>query len=179
MNQILRVTILLSVIGLALSAHGQEIVRTGDRYTVGGQTYYNSTEFRGYLKATNPDVFTQYNQGYKIGMAGWGLLSFGVAVVPTSFIMLLINQDSTSDDPVTGEQVVHQIAPSNLWFGGWMSCFVVACASFTASIPMLGIGYHKMHKAVDVYNISQTTTAPQTYWSIRTSSNGIGIAYNF
>ena len=182
--------LIIPFILLALSCFGQEvasvenaqssIVRKCDRYTVDGQTYYNSTAFRGYLKNTNPDLFAQYNQGYKLGMAGWGLMSYGIAMAPTSMIMLFMNMPYVIEDPVT-EEIIKKghPYPVEAWYGGWMFSLVVACASFTASIPMLGIGYHKMHKAVDVYNISQTTTAPQTYWSIRTSSNGIGIAYNF
>ena len=152
-----KLVFLLSFLGLVLSAQGQEIVRTGDRYTVGGQTYYNSTAFRGYLKNTNPDLFAQYDQGYKFGMAGWGLFAFGVVAFPTGALWF-----RTQLGPALG--------PVQMTLGG---------IALIEGITFLGIGYHKMHKAVDVYNLSQTPTAPQTYWSIRTSSNGIGVAYNF
>ena len=76
---------------VAVMSYGQEvaqeepsqscIVRKGDRYTVDGVTYINSTEFRGYLKNTNPEVFTQYDKGYRIGMAGWGLFAYGATVL--------------------------------------------------------------------------------------------------
>ena len=74
-----RLVLILSFAVLALVSYGQEVVQTevaqscivrkGDRYTVNGITYINSTEFRGYLKNTNPDLFAQYNKGYKLGMA--------------------------------------------------------------------------------------------------------------
>ena len=152
-----KLVFLLSFLGLVLSAHGQKIARSGNSYMAGGQTYYNSTEFRGYLKNTAPDLFAQYNQGYKLGMAGWGLFAFGVVAFPTGALWFRTQLGSV-------------LGPVQMTLGG---------IALIEGITFLGIGYHKMHKAVDVYNLSQTTTAPQTYWSIRTSSNGIGIAYNF
>ena len=181
-----RLVLFLSFVILAIVSYGQEavqpepaqsyIVREGDRYTVNGVTYYNSTEFRGYLKNTNPEVFAQYDKGYKLGMAGWGLLSYGVAFVPTSFIMILANQPFTG--PMSPEERKRIAAASNRWFAGWLTNLIVASGAFAVSIPMLGIGYHKMHKSVDAYNVS-LQPVPQTYWSIQVSGNGIGVAYNF
>lgn len=182
-----RLVLILSFAVLALVSYGQEavqpepaqscIVRKGDRYTVNGITYINSTEFRGYLKNTNPEVFAQYDQGYRIGMAGWGLLAYGVAMTPTSVIMLFANQPFT--DNMSPEKEKRIRAASNRWFAGWLTNLIVASGAFAASIPMLGIGYYKMHKSVDVYNVSLQRAAPQTYWSIQLSGNGIGVAYNF
>jgi len=178
---------LLSFIGLALSSFGQEaaqtenvqssIVRNHDRYTVDGVTYINSTEFRGYLKNTNPELFAQYNKGYKLGMVGWGLFSYGVVMVPTSVFMFAVSRAHTST--AAGKIEIEHRDGVDAAFGGWIFSFAIASASFCASIPMLGVGYHKMHKSVDVYNVSHSSAAPQTYWSIKTSGNGIGVAYNF
>lgn len=162
-----RLVLILSFAVLALVSYGQEavqtevaqscIVRKGDRYTVNGITYINSTEFRGYLKNTNPDLFAQYNKGYKLGMAGWGLLAYGTVTGLTSVLWMRT-------------QVVILTLPLQATIGG---------LAMIAGISLLGVGYYKMHKSVDVYNVSLQRAAPQTYWSIQLSGNGIGVAYNF
>jgi len=153
---------------LAIAGYGQEaaqaenvqssIVRNHDRYTVDGVTYINSTEFRGYLKNTNPELFAQYNKGYKLSMVGWGLFAFGMVTIPVGLPWLLRTQVGP---------VVFPLQAS------------IGFVSLVAGTTMLGVGYHRMHKSVDVYNVSHSSAAPQTYWSIKTSGNGIGIAYNF
>ena len=153
------------------------IVRNGDRYTVDGMTYINSSEFRGYLKNTNPEVFAQYDKGFRIGMAGWGLLAYGTAMMPTSFILSLFHHDTPDVDPITGKEDYHHEEDAR-WSKGWVASFSIAIIALGASIPMLGVGYYKMHKSVDVYNV-QKVTAPQTYWSLELQSDGLGIAYHF
>lgn len=181
-----RLVLFLSFAVLAIVSYGQEVVQTevaqscivrkGDRYTVNGVTYINSTEFRGYLKNTNPEVFAQYDKGYRIGMAGWGLLAYGVTMTPTSVIMLFMNQPFTGD--MSPERRKRVEAASHRWSAGWLTNLIVASGAFAASIPMLGVGYSKMHKSVDAYNVS-LQPAPQTYWSIQVSGNGIGVAMQF
>ena len=182
-----KVVLFLFLITLAIASCGQEvvqpqpmqngIVRKGDCYTVDGVTYNNSTAFRGYLKNTNPDLFAQYNKGYQLGMAGWGLLAYGTAMMPTSFILSLFHHDTPDVDPITGKEDYHHEEDAR-WSKGWWSSFAIAAAALAVSIPILGVGYHKMHKSVDAYNVS-LQPAPQTYWSIHVSGNGIGVAYNF
>ena len=172
-----KLVFLLSFLGLVLSAHGQEIVRTGNRYTVDGQTFYNSTAFRGYLKNTSPELFAQYNQGYKLGMAGWGLLAAGAVVMPLGFMEMALNHNDASGktlqeraDDRTRYHQKEAIYEAQMLLGAGMAA---------AGVVLLGFGYHKMHKAVDTYNVSQVSASPQTYWSINASANGLGVAYNF
>ena len=182
-----KAVLFLLFITLAIASYGQDvvqaqptqscIVRKGDCYTVDGVTYNNSTAFRGYLKNTNPDLFAQYNKGYQLGMAGWGLLAYGTAMMPTSFILSLFHHDTPDVDPITGKEDYHHKEDAR-WSKGWWSSFAIAAAALAVSIPILGVGYQKMHKSVDDYNVSHRA-APQTYWSIQVSGNGIGVAYNF
>ena len=182
-----RLVLFFPLLLVAVMSYGQEvaqeepsqscIVRKGDRYTVDGVTYINSTEFRGYLKNTNPEVFTQYDKGYRIGMAGWGLFAYGVAMTPPSFIMCLVHPDKPEFDPITGKRNYDREAVE-AWSKGWCSSFAIATAALGAGITLLGVGYYKMHKSVDVYNISRQPQ-PQAFWSIKASGNGIGVAYNF
>ena len=48
-----------------------------------------------------------------------------------------------------------------------------------ASIPTLAVGYAKMHKSVDIYNMQCAKNQSTAYWSINAHQDGISIAYNF
>mgnify|MGYP006382776769 FL=1 len=52
------------------------------------------------------------------------------------------------------------------------------CATWLVGIPSLCVGYRRMHNSVNTYNVMQKKDA-YAYWSLQTSNNGIGIAYNF
>ena len=161
-----RLVLLLSFVILAIVSYGQEamqpeqtqhyILRYGDRYMVADVTYSNSTAFHNYLKNTNHEIFSQFNKGYKLGMAGWGLLTFGTVIGVTSVLWMRT-------------QLVIATMPLQATIGG---------LSMIAGISLLGVGYHRMHKSVRSYNAAHRP-APQTYWSIQVSGNGIGVAYNF
>ena len=182
-----RLVLFFPLLLVAVMSYGQEvaqeepsqscIVRKGDRYTVDGVTYINSTEFRGYLKNTNPEVFTQYDKGYRIGMAGWGLFAYGVAMMPISFMFSIVQDNGPEIDPMTGERRYDPKLKA-AWSNGWWSSFIIATAALGAGITLLGVGYYKMHQSVDVYNVSRQPQ-PQAFWSIKASGNGIGVAYNF
>ena len=59
-----------------------------------------------------------------------------------------------------------------------ISCVVAGGLAIIASIPTIYVGYGKVNRAIEMYNISQTTQ-PQAYWNIQGSQNGIGLALNF
>ena len=88
-------------------------------------------------------------------MAGWGLLAFGTVFGITN-VLWLYTQAAFVAIPLA----------------------ITGGAIIVAGIPLLGVGYHRMHKSVRSYNAAHRP-APQTYWSIQVSGNGIGVAYNF
>ncbi len=181
--------VLFQLLFVAVMSYGQEvmqpqplqscILRYGDQYTVGSTIYENSTAFRNYLKNTNHEILSQYDNGYRIGMTGWGLFVYGTVMMPISAFMFIITR-AHPDEPVTNQSTTYETYDGGIdpAFGIWISSFALASAALCVSIPLLGVGYHKMHKSVDDYNVSHRA-APQTYWSIQVSGNGIGVAYNF
>ena len=48
-----------------------------------------------------------------------------------------------------------------------------------ASIPLLVIGYRRMHTSTDVYNVACATAQAQPFWTIQASEQGFGLALNF
>ena len=156
-----KISIFLLLLTITLCAHAQVIERHGDRYTVDGVTYSTSTSFRNnYLKPYNAELYAQYNKGYNLASGGWGLLSTGVAITTVSAVMMFPNGH------------VSQIFP--LWALVASVGTLVTCAS----IPMLGVGYHRMHEAVDAYNAGKMPTL-QAYWSFELAPASVGLALHF
>ena len=170
-----RILLCLSIL-LSLASFGQSIVRKGEVYFVDG-TPNNSTAFNAYLKNTNPELFAQYNKGYQIAMSGWGLFAVGVPAIPISVMMMMANQDNGGYpfDPVKDAQYRQA---RERWGIGWCVGLSLAGAAAAASIPLLAVGYHKMHKSVDTYSAAQVS-APQTYWTMEIKPDGIGLACHF
>lgn len=54
-----------------------------------------------------------------------------------------------------------------------------AAALEIASVPLLAVGYRRMHTSLEVYNVACTTAQVKPYWTIQASDNGLGLALNF
>jgi hypothetical protein len=67
--------------------------------------------------------------------------------------------------------------------GGYFNMSVIYCGlgCLAASIPLVIIGYNKMHQSVDVFNqeCALNTNRTQSFWSINASPKGVGLAFNF
>jgi hypothetical protein len=100
-----------------------------------------------------------YRSGNNTAIAGWVLFTVGVGLdLGTAIGYLSTRKMSTT---LTA-----------------LSCVGLGCE--IACIPTLIVGYKKKHKSTDIYNAScAKKSAPQAYWSVNASQNGIGLAYNF
>lgn len=132
--------------------------------TRSGNTYYYQNEvmdkqtYLRFLKQNCSLAYTEANKGLNMANVGWGLFAVGLGL-DLGVTIGLLAQGGTSP-----------IVSVFSWIG---SCCEIA------SIPILAVGYAKMHKSVDIYNMQCTTARNQPYWSIQTSQNGIGLALNF
>ena len=67
--------------------------------------------------------------------------------------------------------------------GGYFNKPLIYCGlgCVAASIPLLIIGFDKMHSSVDVFNQECALTAnrTQSFWSLNANQYGFGFAYNF
>jgi molybdopterin biosynthesis enzyme len=59
----------------------------------------------------------------------------------------------------------------------------VGVVSQIVCAPLIVVGKKKMHQSAETYNAScrysQMRMQPQPYWSLQTSANGVGFAFNF
>lgn len=126
-----------------------------------------------FLKDNCPAAWQKANSGYKTATAGWCLLGIGAGLELGGVIGVIATTGSiingTTDDGMTAVNSTLALA----------ALYYVGAFSIVASIPTISVGYAKMHNSVDVYNVACTTAQVRPYWSIQTSNNGIGLAYNF
>lgn len=154
------------------SDYQKALTRSGNTYFYGGNAMDKKAYIR-FLEANCPAAWQKANTGYKTATAGWCLLGIGAAfevggvigVIATAGNM--VNNDS-ADPYATTNSVL-----------GLSALYYIGGVSILASIPTICVGYAKMHNSVDVYNVSCTTAQARPYWSVQTSRNGVGLAYNF
>lgn len=134
--------------------------------TRSGNTYYYENQVMNkqatleWLKNQNcPAAYEQFSRGLNLSKGGWFMMGIGLGMDLVGTIILAAD-------------------PQKKTIGGVLigvgSAFEIAC------IPTIAVAYSKMHQTVNVYNVSCGSTAQiKPYWSVQTSNNGLGIAYNF
>jgi hypothetical protein len=60
-----------------------------------------------------------------------------------------------------------------------LTCLGVGAAAVLASIPTIFVGYARLNDGIDMFNMAQTKSEPQAYWTIQGGQNGIGLALHF
>ena len=146
------------------SDYQKALTRSGNTYFYGGDAMDKKAYLR-FLETNCPAAWQKANTGYKTLTAGWCLLGIGVGLDLIGVAGVLAYAAS---DYVTVGGV-----------SGFATCYYIGGLCEIACIPTLIVGYAKMHNSVDVYNVSCTTAQARPYWSVQTSRNGIGLAYNF
>ncbi|MBR4218634.1 MAG: hypothetical protein IKR71_06270 [Bacteroidales bacterium] len=135
------------------------ITRTGERYTYKGHVM-QADIYANFLENNCPSAFQVFKKGHAIAYTGIVFLSIGIGIE-------------------LGTLIGSAIA------GGYTDATLplLYCAlGFTAaSIPLVIIGYHKMHQSVDIFNqtCANNISHNQSYWSINASQRGIGLVLNF
>ena len=133
------------------------ITRLGDTYTYKGYVMKGDA-YANFLRNNCLKAYEMYHKGYVISYAGVLFLSAGVGLE-------------------VGTLIGGAIA------GGYFNMSVIYCGlgCLAASIPLVIIGYNKMHQSVDVFNqeCALNTNRTQSFWSINASPKGVGLAFNF
>ena len=153
----------MSVIALGAMAQSP-VYRIGDKYMMDGQMM-NKKEFKGYLQNTCPEAFQLFNNGYKLGVAGWSCFGVGLALnsVGTGMMRRYLRGDAKKD-------ATYDIG----------SAISSAGAGITvAGITCLAVGYTRMHKAAKLYNIEKAHR-PDLTWTFGVNNDGgVSVAMQF
>ena len=115
-----------------------------------------------FLSTRNQPAYEKFQSGLKCVEAGWWTLGAGLAVDLAGSLLVAFAPGKDND--------------AMFWSGA--SCIIAGGIAVIASIPTIYIGYGRMGDAIDMFNLSQTT-APQAYWTIQGSQNGLGLALHF
>lgn len=153
------------VVMLSMSAMAQSpVYRVGDKYMMDG-SMMNKREFKGYLKNTCPEAFELFNNGHKLGVAGWCCFGIGLAVnsVGSSLLTSCLRGQITQD-------YMMDISSSLTSIGAGVT---------VAGITCLAVGYTRMHKAVNLYNIEKAKR-PDLRWVFGMNRDGgMAVALQF
>lgn len=135
------------------------LTRLGETYTYKGHAMKGDV-YANFLNDHCPSAYEIYHSGYIISYTGICLLSAAIGME-------------------LGTLIGCAIAGGNLNYSiPYMYC---ALGLSVASIPLLIVGYNKMHKSVDVFNqkCALDVDHRQIYWSINTNRHGVGLTLNF
>lgn len=150
----------------------------GNTYFCGKEAMSRRQMLDWYAQRNCQAAYMQFAKGQRMANAGWAFLGIGVAMDLGSAVCAGMYVYKTVDYCVnssssTKESELYGYLASSIGLGVVGGAFELAC------VPLLVVGYHKMHSSVDVYNVSCSLAKTQPYWSIQSSKNGLGLALNF
>lgn len=154
------------------------ISRKGNTYLYANQSM-NKYEYRDFLSTRCTPAYERFCNGYRIASVGWGFFGTGltieVAGIGLYCAAIVRGYDNTNNDLSTG--LGNATASAFMLVLGTIVCTTGGIIE-VASIPMLCVGYSRMHNSVDVYNIDMHQK-PSLSLGVGSSTNGVGIALCF
>ena len=154
------------------------VYRTGNTYVCDGQAM-NKYQYRDFLATRYVPAYEQFRNGLIVSNVGWGLLGGGFAldIIGSSLLIAAQVQGANNNTSDISEGLGTAVGAT------MMAVFGSACCSLggtlkIASIPTLCVGYSRMHRSADTYNVRHKTQA-QLSVGVCTSPNTIGLALQF
>jgi hypothetical protein len=177
-----RLFIFLAAAMMAAGAMAQVVETTPQLVCISNTYYYGRTTMNSrqmldwYAQQNCQAAYDQFAKGRKMAIAGWSCLGVGAALdlsLGACYIAALSSSKNAAKSPA---KIIRYSSSEPILF---TIVGMTATAFEIASIPLLVIGYKRMHTSVDVYNYACTTAQTQPYWTIQASDNGLGLALNF
>lgn len=154
------------------------VYRTGNTYVCDGQAM-NKYQYRDFLATRYVPAYEQFRNGLIVSNVGWGLLGGGFAldIIGSSLLIAAQVQGANNNTSDISQGLGTAVGAT------MMAVFGSACCSLggtlkIASIPTLCVGYARMHKSADTYNVRHKNQA-QLSVGVCTSPNSVGLALQF
>lgn len=172
MKKIVFLLMMLVVASTAITAQDLQTVVAGGNVTLlqpaGSYLYYgdqvmNKKQCVDFLQTRHQAAYKAFESGYKCYQAGWALAGAGLGLDLAGSLLVAFA-------PVKENKAM-------LYSGDAM--IIAGAAAILAAIPTVFVGYARMNKGIDTFNMAQAASAPQAYWTIQGSENGIGLALHF
>ncbi len=154
------------------------VYRTGNTYVCNGQVM-NKYAYRDFLSTRYIPAYEQFQNGLRVSNVGWGLLGGGFAldIIGSGMILGAVAQGANNTGSDLSEGIGNAVSATMLIIFGKACCSLGGTLKI-ASIPTLCVGYARMHKSVDVYNVRRMQPTNVSL-GISTSGNGVGLALKF
>lgn len=148
---------LIGIFSLSVMAQSP-VYRVGDKYMMDGKMM-NKREFKGYLQNTCLEAFQLFNNGHKLSIAGWACMSTGVVVnsVGSSLLSMYFRTTGTAR-----KEYMYSLGYTLTSLGSSAAVAGIVCVS---------VGYTRMHKAVNLYNIEKAKR-PDLRWVFGLNQSG-------
>lgn len=144
-----------------------------------------------YAKHNCDAAYKEYKKGRDCVIAGWVLFGAGTGMAVSGLGCIIggvvgaVNTAFGAAAQASGGQVDEGSVNSMyknydaVVAGAVLMGIGIPCQ--IACIPCLKIGYRKVNKSANIYNIecAKVTTQARPYWSFQSSGNGLGMAFNF
>ena len=163
-----------------------ELTRAGNTYYINGKEAIKGQKVLEFYAQQNcQEAYNQYKRGRQCNIAGWCLFGGGAALTIAGLGCIIGGVAKTIDSAVGGVSsgdpnkiTIHD----QLMLAGGVLVGIGAVSQIVCA-PLIVVGRKKMHLSAETYNAScrysQMRMQPQPYWSLQTSGNGLGFAFNF
>ena len=154
---------LMATVAIHAQSNNVTLLQPAGSYLYYGDQVMNKKQCVEFLSTRNQPAYETFQSGFKCYQAGWGLFGAGLGLDLVGSIMWAFV-------PEQGNEAMFYSAAG---------CVIAGGLAVIASLPTLFIGYNRMGNGVDMFNMSEAAGAPQSYWTIQGSENGIGLALHF
>ena len=161
-----------------------ELTRAGNTYYINGKEEIKGQKVLEFYAQQNCQAaYDQYKRGRQCYIAGWSLFGGGAALTVAGLGCIIGGVANTIDSAIgtatgQGQLTVYD----QLMIAGGVLVGVGVVSQIVCA-PLIVVGKKKMHQSAETYNTScrysQMRMQPQPYWSLQTSANGVGFAFNF
>lgn len=139
---------------------------------IGNTYYYNNMamtkkECDAFLAQNNLPIYNKFHNGYELQRKGWTLLGVGLGLEIVGTALLI---GSLAANTEAGMATMIGLGATGITIG---SCCEIAC------IPVLAIGYSRMHQSIDHYYVEQKNKQKSLSLNLTASQSGLGLALNF
>jgi hypothetical protein len=139
------------------------LLQTDGNYLYYGNQVMNKKQCVDFLATRHQPAYETFQSGYKCYTAGWLLMGAGLTLDLAGSLVVAFMPEGGNDA---------------MFYSG-LTCLCLGAAAILASVPTVFIGYARLNKGVNMFNMSQAASIPQAYWTIQGSQNGIGLALHF
>lgn len=145
--------------------------RAGNTYFYGDKKMNRYQMLDWYAHQNCQAAYEGFRSGFKVANAGWVCFGLGLGL-GVAGAGCVLGSGVTAAQAQSGQPL-----PPLAYAGVGLS--VTGNLLVVASIPCLIVGYVRMHRSVDTFNVDRAYNRSQTYWAVQSGANGLGLALHF